>query len=57
MIIKEDIGYNLGRYIIIFIMVAICIIIISAMIKGYSECEGTYVRGLFWFECIENEVK
>jgi len=23
-------------------------------IKGYKECKGDYVRGLFWFKCIEN---
>ena len=38
------------RVLALIVLVAVAA---GSLIYGSYQCEGTYVRGLFWMECIE----
>lgn len=33
--------------------VIVLVLVVTAVAMSLSSCDGTLVRGLFWFECIE----
>lgn len=37
----------------LFIFAIIFVIVLGLLINGEKQCDGDYVRGLFWYECIE----
>lgn len=48
------------RWVVVGVLVAVTVAIMVAMGLGYVECRdagGQYVRGLFWMECIDEEVR
>ncbi|CAM0015032.1 hypothetical protein VPHK379_0089 [Vibrio phage K379] len=34
------------------ILIILTLTILGLLAKGYSDCDGQYVRGLFWYECV-----
>jgi len=35
-----------------YVFTGIAIVVLALMIKQWDECNGLFVRTLFWFECV-----
>ena len=54
----HDFGYNLGRCMPVVFLISVIVMIFYVLISSANACEdtgGTYVRGVFGFECLGGE--